>query len=211
MDMQNEKIAYIRRWLDTGAINIFGLPFSGRETTGRSLALALGAVYISGGEIIRHSGRQLSRASLRTTNNGDLLPIEDFERLILPYLKNDTYRDYPLILDSVGRRMDEEIEAIDAAAEGGHPIKVAVILNVSENTARERWKVSRLAHDREDHYDDRDERYLDERFAQFRQETEPIIAAYRREGTLIGVNGIQERSEVITEAINKIYEFAQTH
>ncbi|MCL2444847.1 nucleoside monophosphate kinase [Candidatus Saccharibacteria bacterium] len=208
---QNAKLTAIRQWLGTGSINIFGLPFSGRETTGRSLALALGAVYISGGEIIRHSGRQLSRTSLRTTNNGGLLPATDFENLILPYLKNETYRDYPLILDSVGRRMNEGHDTVDAAAAGGHPIKIAIVLNVSENEARNRWKISRLAHDRDDHLDDREERYLDERFALFRKETEPVIAAYRHDGILIAVHGNQERPAVVAEAIDKLYEFTQKH
>jgi Adenylate kinase and related kinases len=206
--MQNEKIAQIKSWLGTGSVIIFGLPFSGKETVGRNLALALGAVFISGGEIIRHAGRQISRNSIRISNNGDLLPIEDFERLILPYLNNDTYRGYPLVLDSVGRQLSEEQSTIDAAAAGGHKIMAAILLNVSENEARERWKVSRIAKDREAHFDDRNEKYLDERFSAFREKTEPVIASYHRDRILISVNGHQDRAQVMNEAIDKLYDFS---
>ena len=48
-----EKINTIKNWLQTGSINIFGLPMSGKDTQGIRLAEALNAKFLSSGMIIR--------------------------------------------------------------------------------------------------------------------------------------------------------------
>ena len=49
----DEKLQFIKTWLKTGSINIFGLPMSGKDTVGVRLAEDLGARFLSSGMIIR--------------------------------------------------------------------------------------------------------------------------------------------------------------
>ena len=49
----DEKIQFIKEWLGTGSINIFGLPFSGKDTVGVRLAEDLGGRFLSSGMILR--------------------------------------------------------------------------------------------------------------------------------------------------------------
>ena len=45
-----DKIEIIKQWLGSGAINIFGIQFAGKDTLGIPLAEKLGAVFISSGD-----------------------------------------------------------------------------------------------------------------------------------------------------------------
>ena len=48
----DDKIIAIKNWLGSGAINIFGIQFSGKDTLAVPLAKKLGAVFISSGDLI---------------------------------------------------------------------------------------------------------------------------------------------------------------
>ena len=53
-----EKVAKTREWLGTGSINVFGLPFSGKDTVGLRLAELLGAKFLSSGLILRAAEKE---------------------------------------------------------------------------------------------------------------------------------------------------------
>ena len=97
--MEN-KLSAIKEWLDTGSINIFGLPMSGKDTQGIKLAESLGAKFLSSGMIIRAMEKQ-------TANNysasGSLIPTNVFYEWVLPYFERRDLFKYPLILSSIGR------------------------------------------------------------------------------------------------------------
>lgn len=213
LDMEKndlQKVPTIIRWLGTGSINIFGLPFSGKETLGKRLAELLGAVFISGGAIVRANMMALSKSAQRETNNGELVPSKEFEELVLPYLSNKAYHSHPLILDSIGRWAGEEAEVVKAAEKGGHPIKIALILNVSTEEAERRWQEAINAGETT-RIDDRNERTFNERVDEFNHKTMPVIDTYHRYKVLIPINGHQPVEDVVAEAVNKLHEFVVNH
>ena len=54
----DNNIETIRQWLGTGSINVFGLPFSGKDTVGIRLAETIGARFLSSGLILRAAEKQ---------------------------------------------------------------------------------------------------------------------------------------------------------
>lgn len=53
--LSDNDIQTIKQWLGKGAINIFGLPFSGKDTHGHQLAKLFDASIMGGGDILRNS------------------------------------------------------------------------------------------------------------------------------------------------------------
>lgn len=197
-----EKIEAIREWLGTGSINIFGLPMSGKDTQGVKLAEALGARLLSSGIIIRAMEKETNQDF---TGNGALTPTDVFYEWVLPYFDREDLRDSPLILSSIGRWFGEEDKVMEAAKNSGHEISAVVVLNLSEEDARERFAAAKLLGDRGDRADDRDEATFEKRLEEFRIKTAPVLMHYQTLGLLIPVDGDQSRDDVLNEIINKLY------
>ncbi len=205
--MQQTDIAIIKTWLGTGAINIFGLPFSGKDTHGNRLAEAFGASIMGGGgEILRNSVipshvRELMHA-------GELIPTEDFITIVTPYMSGESFAHKPLILSSVGRWHGEEPGVMGAAESAGHPIKAVIYLSLDETTAHQRFLESLKGTDRETRHDDSEE-VLATRFAEFHHKTLPVIDYYRDMGLLIEVDGIPPKDEVTDTILRALLEKAK--
>ncbi len=200
-----DKIAKIREWLGSGSINIFGLPMSGKDTQGIRLAEALGAKFLSSGMIIRAMETE-KRQSI--TKSGKLVPTDIFYDLVLPYFGRDDLAGYPLVLSSIGRWSGEENQVMSAASAGGHPIKAAVILNISEADVTGRFDEAKVLKDRGDRLDDRDREVFEVRISEFREKTLPVLQHYNALGLLVNVRGDQERDEVFVELVDKLYQKA---
>lgn len=198
-------IATIKQWLGTGSVNIFGLPFSGKDTVGVRLAEILGARLLSSGLILRSAG---DKELLKDLAAGVLAPTGKFKDLVLPYLQREDLRNYPLILSSVGRWEGEEYDVIAAANDGGHPIKAVILLNVSEAEVKNRWEASKVLQDRGYRRDDHDEEILDVRIKEFIEKTMPVIETYRKRGLLIPISANKSRDEVLMNAITGLYDMA---
>ena len=112
-----EKINLIKRWLGTGSINIFGMPFSGKDTVGVRLAQDLNGRFLSSGLIMR-AAEENDKDLLREMNQGLLASTDKFRDIVLPYFKIAELRDFPLILSSVGRWEGEEYDVIAAMVTG---------------------------------------------------------------------------------------------
>lgn len=195
--MEQTELDTIRAWLGTGAINIFGLPFSGKDTHGHRLAELFNASIMGGGDILRNS--VIPPHVRELIDAGKLAPIEDFINIVTPYLSSEEFAGRPLILSSVGRWHGEEPGVVGATEAAGHPIKAAVYLSLSEAVSHERFLKSLSEGDREGRVDDTEE-ILATRFAEFRTKTLPVIDYYRERGLLIEVDGMPPKDEV-TEAI----------
>ena len=104
MDRQNlnEKIEMIKNWLDTGSLNIFGLPMSGKDTVGMRLAEDLQAKFLSSGIIIRAYEAEQNE---NMTGSGKLIPTNTFYDIILPYFSRKELQDDSLILSSVVKKI----------------------------------------------------------------------------------------------------------
>lgn len=200
-----EKLIKIRDWLGTGSINIFGLPMSGKDTQGVRLAEALGAKFLSSGLIIRAMEAE-TRKNLSGT--GELIPTDTFYEWVLPYFGRTDLKGYPLVLSSIGRWFGEEDAVIRVANDGDHPIKAAVILNISEADVMNRYEESKILNDRGMRRDDSSESIFQRRLLEFRQKTLPVIQHYKDLGLLVEVNGDQSRDAVFAELVEKLYQKA---
>ena len=197
-----EKIQKIKDWLGTGSINIFGLPMSGKDTQGVRLAETLGAKFLSSGMIIRAMEAETKQ---NYTADGSLLPTNLFYEWVLPYFERRDLFKYPLVLSSIGRWHGEETQVMSVASGAGHEIKAVIILNISEEDAKNRFNASKTLNDRGERQDDKDLITFEKRLQEFRTKTFPVIQYYKSLGLLIEVNGNQSREEVFNEIVEKLY------
>jgi adenylate kinase len=207
-----EKILYIKDWLGTGSINIFGIQFSGKDTIGKRLASDLGAEFLSSGDVIRAARDQSENAHLaaaaHVSDSGLAMPTDEFRELILPHLYSKSLDGRALILSSVGRWIGEEGPVMAALQRGGHDLKVAIKLDVSTDEVWQRWQIANDANARNAGRADESEAGLRTRLDEFRDKTLPVIEVYRQMGILIEINGQQSRDEVYAEVIDKLFRFA---
>lgn len=197
-----EQINLIKGWLGAGSINFFGKPMSGKDTVGRRLAGDLGAKFLSSGDIIRAAtaaGREEADSA-----DGKLIPTDVFYDLILPYFGHADLAGAALVLSSVGRWAGEEVEVMRAAREGGHEIKVAVELELSDEEVLARREAAAEVGDREGRADDMDAETLRVRLQEFEEKTRPVLKHYDELGLLVRVNGEQSREAVYAEVVNRL-------
>ena len=197
-----EKIEVIKRWLGTGSINIFGLPMSGKDTQGIRLAEALNARMLSSGLIIRAMETETRK---KYSHKGELIPSNVFYDWVLPYLKREDLANVPLILSSFGRWSGEEDQVLTATAESGHPIKAAIILNISEADVEDRYVASKTLNDRGVRDDDKTIEIFRTRLLEFRKKTLPVLQHYKDMKLLVEVNADQSREAVFNEIVEKLY------
>ncbi|MCA9334478.1 hypothetical protein KC963_05500, partial [Candidatus Saccharibacteria bacterium] len=96
-----KEVEVIRKWLGTGSINIFGMPFAGKDTQGKILSDMLDCPLLGGGDILRNS--VIPDHVRAAQKKGLLIPTEDYINIVLPYLGQEAFRGKPLVLSSVGR------------------------------------------------------------------------------------------------------------
>lgn len=195
----------IKHWLGAGAINIFGLPFAGKDTHGRELARLFDASLLGSGDVLRKSNLP---PDIKAINESGVLPPSDiFLKVFTPHLSRAEFTNRPLILSSVGRWIGEEKGIIMASKEAGHPIKAAVYLRLNEDIVRERWETSQLSGDRGDRADD-DYHKLEIRISEFKTKTIPVIDEYRKMGILIEVDSDADKQEVMNNILGRLYSAA---
>ncbi len=206
----DEKITIIKDWLGTGSINIFGMPFSGKDTVGVRLAQDLNGRFLSSGIILR-AAEQDDKDLMREMSQGLLASTDKFRDIVLPYFHREDLRDFPLILSSVGRWEGEEYDVIKSAEAAHHPIKAVILLNISETEISSRWEVSQQLQDRGDRQDDKVRAILDKRVAEFIEKTMPVISTYQKRELLIPINAHADRETVYTNTIDALASFASAH
>ncbi len=199
------KIKFIKDWLGTGCINIFGLPMSGKDTIGLRLAEALDVKFMSSGMIIRAMEKAKGESY---TDKGDLAPSAVFFELVLPYFGREDLKEFGFILSSVGRWQGEESLVIETAQNSGHPIKAAVVLNISEADVKNRWETAKILGDRGGRPDDEKPKVFEKRLQEFKNKTLPVITHYQRLGLLVPVRADMDRDVVYREIVDRLYEFA---
>ena len=197
-----EKIEQIKKWLGTGSINMFGLPCSGKDTIGHSLANLLGAEFISSGELLRAAGEEVQ-------NSGQLSPTNVFYDVVLPAFAKPTLGNKALILSSIGRWQGEEQRIIQATADNGHPIKSVLYIQIAEDEIYRRLDIADTVGDRAKRDDDQRSK-VQTRIDEFHNKTLPVIDVYRNMGILVEINGQQSREEVFAEVVDKLYEFSKS-
>ena len=197
----------IRNWIGTGSINIFGKPFSGKDTVGNRLAAELQGVLLSSGEILRQA--QSNDETLKNEmNSGALANTDKFRSIVLPYFAKEELKDKPLIMSSIGRWEGEEVDVIKAAEAAGHPIKAALELVVSEEEMEERRQAALESGDRGGRGDDNSEEVLQRRIDEYNEKTLPVLATYEIMGLLIRVQADADRDTVFRNVLEAISDFS---
>lgn len=200
-----EHLDKIKRWLGAGAINIFGLPFAGKDTHGRELAHLLDASLLGSGDILRKSDLP---PDIKAINDSGVLPPSDvFLKFFTPHLSKKEFAGKPMILSSVGRWIGEETGILQASNDAGHPIKAVVYLRLAEDLVHQRWEASRQTGDRGERADD-DLHKLEIRIDEFNKKTLPVIEEYRKMGMLIEVNSDADRHEVLENILARLFVVA---
>ena len=189
----------LKDWLGSGAINLFGRPFAGKDTQAHKLATLLGGTVLGGGQILRES--VVPEAVSHHLSSGKLIPSEAYVNIVLPFLSKKSLAGSPLLLSSVGRWYGEQSGVTKALERSGHDLKAVIYLELDEETVRQRWLKLESHDDRGGRYDDT-AAILEVRLKEFREKTVPVIDYYRNAGVLIEIDGSQP-SDVVTEDILK--------
>jgi adenylate kinase len=203
-----EHLALIKSWLKTGSINIFGLPFAGKDTHGGTLAELFDAPLLGGGDILRNS--IIPPELKKELDAGKLFPTEEYFRIVTPFLSKPEYKDRPLILSSVGRWIGEEQGVLTATAASGHETKAVIYLHLAEDIVRRRWSHSQEKGDRGNRADDA-AHILDTRVQEFQEKTLPVIEVYRQKGLLIEINSDSAKHEVIENILARLIVLASNN
>jgi adenylate kinase len=191
--MINQKhIEAILHWLGSGAINIFGLPFAGKDEQTARLLDILGGIKLGGGDILRASMTPEVRTYL---DAGKLIPSSLYVAMVLPYLSKPEFRGKPLLLSSVGRWYGEEDGVMQVLTDADHPLMAVIYLVVSREDAHVRLEASKDSSDRGERADD-DKQILATRFQEFEEKTMPVINHYRELGLVIEIDATLSREQV---------------
>jgi len=124
------EINFIKDWLGSGSINIFGRPFAGKDNQANQLIAMLDGNLIGGGDILRSEYMPDDIKLLMKT--GKLIPSEKYREIVLPYFKQALFKDKPLILSSVGRWYGEEEMVVESLKDSNHELKAVIHLKISE-------------------------------------------------------------------------------
>lgn len=203
--LSDNQLTTIQQWLGSGSINIFGLPFAGKDTHGNELAKLFEGVTLSGGQILRNSPRTPEQIAIQET--GGLFPTDEYMRIVTPYLSRDEFSGRPLILSSVGRWIGEEQGVLAATDASGHPTRAVLYLTVDEDIIYRRLDASKELGDRELRADDSRE-VLATRIKEFQEKTLPVIEEYRKLGLLIEINSDASREEVFDSILSRLLQRA---
>lgn len=194
-----ENITTIKTWLGAGSINIFGLPFSGKDTQCEALAALLDGVTFGSGAIFREQKDNVELQQIMAT--GALIPSDMFFNIMLPYFSKPELDGKPLVLSSIGRMEGEESIIYDATEKGGHPTRAVIYLNMPEDVVWERHNIAKQLADRGSRQDDGSDDILKNRIEKFMTQTTPVLDFYRQKGLLVEVDGTKTREEVTSEII----------
>lgn len=200
--LTSKPLSTIKAWLGTGSINIFGLPFAGKDTHGAILSQLFDAPLLGGGDILRNS--VIPPELKKGLDAGILFPTEEYLRIVTPYLSKPEFQSRPLILSSVGRWIGEEQGVLQATEASGHPTKAVIYLHLGEEVLHKRWEKSQAKGDRGGRADDA-QHVLATRIDEFNKKTLPVIEVYRQKGLLIEVNSDSEKHEVMESILARLF------
>ncbi len=206
-----EKITQIKDWLGTGAINIFGSAFSGKNTVGERLAELLGAEFVDSGGIVRASREKAENPAIqqaaKNTDRGGWMAMNEYLEMIVEFLTDKKLEGRPLVMSMVGRWIGEEQPVMSALKKGHHDTQAVLVINVPEEEVWQRWEIAGDSRNG-GRSDDMSREKVQRRLNDYHTKTQPVIEVYRQMDLVIEINGMQSRDEVFAEVIDKLYEFS---
>lgn len=136
----------------------------------------------------------LAEEAAQFVQRGEYVPDEITDQLVRERLgKADAQRGF--ILDGYPRTLEQAIALDETLAAQGKRVDAAVDIEVPEEVL-----VQRLRHRRAiEHREDDDPHVVGHRFATYRDQTEPVIAYYAKQGKLLTVDGAGSLDDVTEE------------
>jgi adenylate kinase len=172
-------------------ILILGPQGSGKGTQAKRIAASYGVPHVATGDILRAAvaeGTDLGRQVEPILERGDLVPDDLMVELIRERLASEA----GFVLDGFPRTVPQA-EALDAMLdEIGKPLDVVLLLEVGDDVALDRLLARGANEGRPDDAPDA----IRNRLRLYHGLTEPVVARYRDEGTLVTVNGERPVAEV---------------
>ncbi len=202
--INKNNLASLKAWLGSGSINIFGKPFSGKDTQAQRLAELFNTIAISSGDILRQSDDEETKHIIAT---GKLAPTPSFINLVLPFLSQSELKKQPLILSSIGRWHGEEDAVIKHTKQSGHQLKAVINLKIPDSVFYQRWEKSKQLGDRGSRSDDKQEN-LEIRLNEFNTKTLPVLEFYNQKNLLITIDGTKSRDNVTKEILESLLSFS---
>ena len=166
---------------------LFGIQGSGKGTQARKIAAEFGYdIFETGAELRRliASGSDLGKTAASYMDQGNLVPLS----LVMQVVKEAVLarpKDQKILFDGIPRDAEQMYAFNVMMEEVSRPFRcLHILLDDSEALKRiiGRAKV-------EGRIDDSDEAYIRRRMEIFREKTLPVIEEYRRQGTLVDVDG----------------------
>jgi adenylate kinase len=181
---------------------ILGPQGSGKGTQAKRIAAARGGAHVATGDILRAAvadGTQLGRQVAPILERGDLVP----DGLMIDLIRERLQGVDAYVLDGFPRTLPQAL-ALDAMLEEiGKPLDAVILLEVHDEVATERLSGRAVAEGR---VDDSPE-VIRNRLRLYHELTEPVVERYRRNGTLVAVDGegtIDGVGAEIDEALRRI-------
>jgi len=204
--MEDGAIQTLKLWLGSGSLNIFGRPFSGKDTQAQFLAKIFDAPVIGGGDVIRASSNNDIKDVMYS---GSLAPTQAYLDMVLPYFARKEFVGKPLVLSTVGRWHGEEESVVEALKQSNHDLQAVIFLTLSENQVYKRRAIAKSLGDRGRRADDA-HGVLDVRLKEFRDKTLPVLDYYKDKGLLVEIDGNQTQEKVTQDILKALVSRAST-
>lgn len=206
--MKQELIA----WLGTGSINIFGVPLSGKDTLGHFLANYFDAIFLSSGDLVRAAAKNYPDPAIKQAAmanvHGLLTPTTEFQKLIIPRLKDSSLKGKPLILSSIGRWIGEETPVMAALNDSDHQLKAVIVLETNRQEIISRWHYAQTHPRNGVRADDFGRDRFERRRAEFAAKTLPVIQYFDQLGLTIHINSSGAKEETFRKTIQQLANLA---
>jgi adenylate kinase len=166
---------------------LLGPQGSGKGTQAQRIADAHGVAHVATGDILRTAvaeETELGRRVRPILERGDLVPDE----LMIDLIRERLTEEEGFVLDGFPRTL-AQAQALDAMLEEiGKPLDTVLLLHVSDEVATARMRGRAAVEGRADDTPEA----IANRLRLYHELTSPVVERYRREGTLVEVDG--ERS-----------------
>ncbi len=173
-------------------IILLGPPGAGKSTQAKLVSEALGAKWLSMGEIMRASTNPIIQRSVAA---GDLPPSELAEVELADVLQK-LPADQVILLDGFPREVPETNWLDRYTAASGRRVKAVISLKLTQAEAQERLGLRHRADD--------DINTLMHRFRVYEQETEPVLKEFKARGLLREVNAVGDPEEIKRDILGKL-------
>lgn len=181
---------------------ILGPQGSGKGTQAKLIAAAYGIAHVATGDILREAvedGSELGHRVRPILERGDLVP----DDLMIDLIRERLEDEEGYVLDGFPRTLPQSEALAAMLDEIGKPLDAVILLDASDAVVTARLEARALAEGRADDSPEA----IGNRLRLYHELTEPVVERYRREGTLVAVDGegtVEEVAAAIERALAEV-------